>query len=138
MTEDATPDARDPRARPAEDAAAAWDDALCRFEDLLLGEPYDRALPDLAELLDRARVPLTLVEHDDRARKLLGEALLARPADQGDPVRRARVRVEFLVLEVEVLTERLRDPRVSEREARRAAERIEDVAGLLDRLTEGP
>lgn len=138
MTEDSTPSARGSRARPAEDAVAAWDEALCRLEDLLLAEPYDQALPDLADLLDRARVPLSLVEHDDRARKLLGEAMLARPADQGDPVRRARVRVEFLVLEVEVLTERLRDPRVSEREARRAVERIDDVAGQLRRLTEGP
>ena len=138
MTEDSIPRAREARARPAEDVAGAWDDALCRLEDTLLAQPYDRALPDLAELLGRSRVPLAVVEHDERARKLLGEAMLARPAGEGGPVRQARVRLEFLTLEVRVLTERLRDPDVGEDEARRAVHRLDEVTRQLDELTEGP
>lgn len=139
MTEDSTPRARQPRARrPAEDAAGAWEDALCRLEDTLLAQAYDRPLPDLAELLEQSRVPLSVVEHDERARKLLGEAMLARPAGEGGPVRRARVRVEFLTLEVQVLADRLRDRDVPEDEARRAATRLDEVTGQLRRLAEGP
>ena len=138
MTEDPTPSARHPRAHRPEDAAGTWDDALCRLEDILLAQAWDRALPDLADLLDRAQVPLSVVEHDERARKLLGEAMLARPVGEGGPVRRARMRVEFLTLEVQVLSERLRDPRVPRDEARRAVARIDEVSQQLRRLTEGP
>ena len=138
MTEDPTPAARRPRAHRPEDAAGAWDDALCRLEDTLLEQAWDRALPDLADLLDRAQVPLSVVEHDERARKLLGEAMLARPAGEGGPVHRARMRVEFLTLEVQVLSERLRDPEVPRDEARHAVARIDEVGRQLRRLTEGP
>lgn len=138
MTEDPLPPARDARAHRPEDAAGAWEDALCRLEDTLLAQAWDRALPDLADLLEHARVPLSVVEHDERARKLLGEAMLGRPAGEGGPVRRARQRVEFLTLEVQVLSERLRDPQVPSDEARRAVDRIDEVNQQLRRLTEGP
>lgn len=138
MTEDSTPRARQPRARHPEDAAGAWEDAVCRLEDTLLAQSWDRALPDLADLLERARVPLSVVEQDERARKLLSEAMLARPAGEGGPAQRARVRVEFLTLEVRVLAERLRDPGVAHDEALRALDRIDEVAQQLQRLTEGP
>ena len=138
MTEDPTPRARHPRARRPEDTAGAWEDALCRLEDILLAQAWDRSLPDLVDLLDRARVPLSIVEHDERARKLLGEAMLARPVGEGGPVHRARVRVEFLTLEMQVLSERLRDPKAPRDEARRAVARIDEVGQQLRRLTEGP
>ena len=87
-----------------------WDAALARLEDVLLAAPYDRALPGLAELLERANVPLSFVQQDDRALKLLHEAILARPLSSHEEVQQIRGQVELMTLEVEVLTERLRDP----------------------------
>ena len=112
----------------------SWDDALCRLEDVLLAAPFDRALPDLDVLLDRARVELAWVHEDERALKLLGEAVLARPLGHVDAVRRSRAHVEMMTLEVEVLTHRLRDPATSQDAARRAAERLRELADQLDRL----
>lgn len=112
----------------------AWDEALCRFEDVLLDAPYDQALPDLVDLLERARAPLSLVEHDERARKLLGEAILARPVADNDVVRRARVRVELLTLEVAVLAERLRDPASTSQQVQAATDRLASVHTQIERL----
>jgi hypothetical protein len=112
----------------------AWDDALCRLEDVLLAAPYDRALPDLDTLLERAGVPRAFVREDDRALKLLREAILARPYAEHEAVRRSRAHVEMMVLEVEVLTHRLRDPETSADVADRARARIEELTSQLDRL----
>jgi len=112
----------------------AWEDALCRFEDVLLNAPFDQALPDLVDLLDQAGVPLSLVEHDERARKLLGEAILARPVADSDVVRRARVRVELLTLEVTVLAERLRDADSTPEQVHAAMERLATVHAQIERL----
>lgn len=78
-----------------------------RLEDLLLSLPYDRALPDLPDLLDRAGVPDELLHRDDRILKVLHEAVLARPLSQVAEAQRVRSEVELLTLEVEVLTDRL-------------------------------
>ncbi len=78
-----------------------------RLEDLLLSLPYDRALPDLPDLLDRAGVPDELLHRDDRILKVLHEAVLARPLSQVTEAQRVRSEVELLTLEVEVLTDRL-------------------------------
>lgn len=112
----------------------AWEAALCRFEDVLLNAPFDQALPDLVDLLGQARVPLSLVEHDERARKLLGEAILARPVADSDVVRRARVRVELLTLEVTVLAERLRDPASTPEQVHVAMTRLATVHDEIERL----
>lgn len=134
MTEDHTETSPD-EGRPVGDLA--WDDALCRLEDVLLALPFDEALPDLADLLDRARVPLSLVEHDERARKLLGEAILARPAVERDVVQRARVRVELLTLEVRVLRDRLQDPGTGADEVAAIVDRLEMVEQQLRSLSGG-
>lgn len=83
------------------------DDALVRFEDVLLALPYDRALPDLEDLLARAGIDAELLWRDERARKLLHEAIVARPLSTVDAAQRVKTEVALLTLEVEVLTERL-------------------------------
>lgn len=116
----------------------AWDDALCRLEDVLLAAPFDRALPDLEVLLSRARVDRVFLQQDERARKLLGEAILARPLSDAADVRRSRTHVEMMLLEVEVLTQRLGAPDTPPDVAQRAADRLEalrsEVADLRDEL----
>ena len=112
----------------------AWDDALCRLEDVLLAAPYDRALPDLDVILARARVPREFLRQDERAMKLLSEAVLARPYSAHDDVRQSRAHVEMMTLEVEVLTHRLEDPHTPVEVARQATDRLAELADQLARL----
>jgi hypothetical protein len=109
------------------------DEALTRLEDALLGYPYDRALPDLATILDDAGVTAELLTVDDRAAKLLHEAIVARPLSSLDAVAQLRTEVELLTLEVQVLTERLAAPDADPDEAGRSAARL---AAIRARLTE--
>ena len=85
------------------------DRALARLEDVLLAVPFDRALPDLELLLDRAGVPREVLRRDERILKVLHEASVARPFGQVDDVQRTRAEVELCTLEVEVLTQRLEE-----------------------------
>lgn len=110
------------------------DAAVSRLEDVLLGLPDDRALPDLDVLLDRAGVPTELLRRDERLLKVLYEAALARPYGHRDEVDRVRSEVELLVLEVEVLTDRLRDPETSETTVHDAVMRLEAIHGRLAEL----
>jgi septation ring formation regulator EzrA len=126
-----------PAPDPSEHVASRWvehDRALSRFEDLLTTLPLDRAVPDLAELLHRAQVDEDLLRRDDRARKLLHEALMARPYGHLDVVTRVRTEVELLTLEVELLTDRLADPTSEVAAVRRAEERLREVRRRLDAL----
>lgn len=114
------------------------DRALARLEDVLLELPYDRALPDLDDLLACAGVSRELIRRDDRVLKVLHEAIVARPFGDLDEVVRTRTEVELCTLEVEVLTERLAeyadDPEALTRVLRRLAEvraRLDEVRGLL-------
>ena len=116
------------------DDPGAWDDALCRLEDVLLAAPFDRALPDLDQLLARARVTRRFLQQDERARKLISEAVLARPFADHEDVRRSRAHVEMMVLEVEVLTQRLRDPDTPTELAARASDRLHELRAQLARL----
>lgn len=124
----------EPSPVPGSEDPGAWDDALCRLEDVLLAAPFDRALPDLEVLLDRARVSRGYVRQDERALKLLGEAMLARPLGHVDDVRRSRTHVEMMALEVEVLTHRLRDPDTAADVAHRAQDRLAELAEQVARL----
>lgn len=116
------------------DGPGTWDDALCRLEDVVLAAPFDRALPDLDDLLREAAVPLTFVQQDERALKLLREAMLARPFSGHEEVQRSRAHVEMMTLEVEVLTHRLRDPTTPSDVAEGAAARLDELTAELDRL----
>ena len=119
---------------PGEDRPGAWDDALCRLEDVLLAAPFDRALPDLDELLARAGVTRAFLHADDRALKLVHEAVLARPFADADEVHRSRTHVEMMMLEVEVLTARLASPDTSTEVAAEASDRLEELAEQLRRV----
>ena len=110
------------------------DDALVRLEDVLLALPFDRALPDLDELLRRAGVNDEVLRHDERARKLLHEAIVARPLSSLDVVHQVRTEVELLTLEVEVLADRLAQPGLDRESFARATDRLRDVRRRLDAL----
>jgi hypothetical protein len=110
------------------------DAALTRFEDLLLALPFDRALPDLESLLERAEVPTELLRRDERALKLLHEAVVARPFGSLDAVQRVRTEVGLLTLEVELLTDRLADADASPTTVARAAQRLAEVRACLDEI----
>jgi hypothetical protein len=110
------------------------DEALARLEDVLLTLPFDRAVPELRELLHRADVDEALLLHDERALKLLHEALLARPFGSLDAVRQVRTEVELLTLEVELLADRLEDPDLAPGEVRRMSGRLAQVRTRLEQL----
>lgn len=103
------------------------DAALARLEDVLLATPEDRALPDLEVLLARAKYPEELLRRDERALKLLNEAILVRPLSSRDEVTAARTHLELMTMEVEVLTARLRDPGMDETVVKRSLLRLEEL-----------
>ena len=73
--------------------------ALARLDDVVLGLPTDALLPDVDDLLARAKVPSEL--HDDpRVLALLEDAVRARP--WGRPERRDQVAQQVSLLELEV------------------------------------
>jgi hypothetical protein len=108
------------------------DAALVRFEDLLLSLPFDRALPDIASLLASAGVTEELLRRDERAMKLLHEAVVARPFGELGAVQQVRTEVGLLTLEVELLADRLADRRSSPDTVRRAEARLVEVRARLE------
>lgn len=109
------------------------DRALVRLEDTLAALPLDRAVPELHEVLAAAGVDAEVLA-DERAGKLLHEALRARPFGSLDAVERTRVEVELLTLEVDVLAERLADPATAPDVRVRAAGRLDEVRTRLDEV----
>ncbi len=83
--------------------------ALARLQEVLEHLPTARALPGLDDLLELAGAQRELLE-DERARKLLSEAIAHRPLSAVEEVRVLRTEVELLTVEVAVLGERLGDP----------------------------
>lgn len=116
-----------------------WDEqhaAVSRLEEHLAGLPDDRALPDLATILADADVPMEVVEVDERARKVLYEAILARPLASHEVVEQRRVEVELLTIEVGVLTAMLERSDAPEAIAAARA-RLVDIRGRLASLRRG-
>lgn len=110
------------------------DAALGRLEDVLLGLPYDRALPDVAALLDAASITAGHLTADDRMLKVLHEAIVARPLATSDEIATLRTQVELLTLEVGVLAERLADPTTAGSDVARMSDRLASVRQELDRI----
>ncbi len=108
--------------------------ARARLEDLLLSLPYDRALPELPDLLDRAGIPPALLRRDDRLLKVLNEAVLARPLGSIAEVETLRTEVELLTLEVEVLTDRLADRATTAVELDEVLRRLRVVRARLEEV----
>jgi hypothetical protein len=122
---------------PGDGATPRWvrhDEAFTRLEDVLASLPLDRAVPDVEEVLARADADAELLHRDERARKLLHEALLARPFGSLESVQRVRTEVELLTLEVEVLTERLADRELAGHDLTRTTDRLREVRARLDEL----
>ena len=97
---------------PGAEPVPRWvlvDRAVSRWQEVLERLPRDRALPELDALLAAAGADRRLLE-DERARKLLEEAIRQRPLSSLEEVRVLRTDVELLAVEVDVLQDRLRDP----------------------------
>ncbi|MDP9022993.1 MAG: hypothetical protein M3N57_09950 [Actinomycetota bacterium] len=109
----------------------SWDEALTRLEDFLLAYPPDRALPDLATIRQRARLPNRFLRDDERAQKILREAIASRPLSSLEQVTRVRTEVELLTFETEVLSQQLQHDTRDRDERRRTAERLDDVRRRL-------
>lgn len=116
------------------DAPEDEDAALARLEDVLLALPEDRALPDLEMLLSQAKYPPELLRRDDRALKLINEAVLARPFATEQDTAATRSHLELMLLEVEVLTARLRDPGADVESVASARTRLQVIRDELDRI----
>jgi len=112
----------------------AAEEAVARLEDVLGRLPFDRALPGLPTLLELADVPLSLLQSDERARKLLHEALLARPLSDHHEVELRRTEVESLLLEVRLLTDVLQDAEAETDAADRARARLASIRARLREL----
>jgi hypothetical protein len=84
------------------------DRAVTRLQEVLEPLSRSRTLPDLDELLAAAGADRSLLE-DERARKLLQEAIRQRPLSSLEEVRVLRTEMELLTVEVAVLQERLSD-----------------------------
>lgn len=110
------------------------DAALSRLEDVLAGLPFDRALPGLHELLRRAGIDEDYLFEDDRARKVLHEAIVARPLGTSLRVERWSTEVEVLTLEVDVLAQRLADPLTSLEDRAAATARLSTVRRRLEEI----
>ena len=113
------------------------DRAVSRLQELLEQLPRTRALPDLDALLAQAGADRSLLA-DERARKLLDEALRDRPLSSLEEVRVLRTEVELLTVEVGVLEERLTDPSLAtadravlQARLHRVRTRWEQLAGQL-------
>lgn len=112
----------------------SWDEALQRLEDLLLSYPTERALPDLDELIYRAGLPDDFLHEDERALKVLREAIAARPLSSSEQVAQINTEVELMTLEVAVISERLASDATPTADARRAATRLSEVRRRLDAI----
>ncbi len=108
--------------------------ALQRLQDVLERVPADRALPDLEHLLALADAQPELLD-DERARKLLAEAIAHRPLSAVEEVRVVRTEVELLTVEVGVLAERLCDPGLAVDDRRELVERLARIRARLTQLT---
>ncbi|MDX1660102.1 MAG: hypothetical protein R3343_14890 [Nitriliruptorales bacterium] len=113
---------------------SSWDEALARLEDVLLELPDERALPGLDEILERAGVSEEFLRGDERAAKVLHEAIVGRPLSSVDEVASLKLEVELLTLEVEVLTARLTDDSASREQIEAAVRRLGEVRGRLEEL----
>ena len=117
-----------------------WDEqhaAVSRLEEHLASLPFDRALPALAEILDDADVPMAVLHEDERARKVLHEAILARPLASHEAVEQRRVEVELLTIEVGVLTAALERATPDSAAADRAVQRLAAIRERLVSLRSG-
>lgn len=114
----------------------ATEAALDRLGTTLASYPYDRALPSLAVILEDADVDRGLLAEDDRAAKLLHEAIVTRPLSTFLEVRQARTEVELLTLEISVLRDRLDDPTADAGELAAVSARLRAIRAAVRRLRE--
>lgn len=117
---------------PGDDVTFTDDAALDRLEDVIFGLPSDRVLPDLDDLLARAKMSTAQVIEDARVAALLQRAISSRPWSGAGERDAVRVQVSLLELELDVLIEQLddRDPAT----ARDVTARLVTIRAQVDEL----
>ncbi|TVP69737.1 MAG: hypothetical protein EA340_06765 [Nitriliruptor sp.] len=111
------------------------DRAVSRLQELLEQLPRTRALPDLDALLAQAGADRSLLA-DERARKLIDEALRDRPLSCPEEIRVLRTEVELLTVEVGVLEERLTDPNLATADRAVLQARLRRIRGRWEQLAD--
>jgi len=111
---------------------ADWDESLARLEDFLLAYPLSRALPDLDGIARAADVRVAFIRGDERAHKVIHDAISARPLGTPEGVDNVRTEVELLAMEVGLLTERLRDASAPRQELEHASARLSALRRQLE------
>lgn len=131
MTEGVPSASGEPSGGPA--WGETWDHALQRLEEFVADYPSERALPNLDTIVQRASVPRDFLHRDERAHKVLHEAMAGRPLSEVEQVAQLRSEVELLTLEVEVILDRL-DGDLTPREVRRNRRRLRDIRARLSEI----
>lgn len=111
----------------------SWDEALERLETFVERYPRSRAFPGLPGIAQRADVPIDFLQEDERAHKVLFEALADRPLSTEESLAQAHTEVELLLLEVQVLTDRL-ESTSDDAQVRKAAERLAYIRRRLNEI----
>lgn len=115
---------------------SSWDEAVARLEEVLAAHSFDRALPPLEELLAEADMDPAILASDERALKILSEAVLARPLSTLEAVQAVRTEVEFLAVEVGMIQQRLTDEAMSEEELAKSRRRLDEIRNQINSITD--
>lgn len=115
---------------------SSWDEAVARLEEVLAGHPYDRALPPVEQLLAEARIGREVLAGDERAQKILDEAVRARPLSTLDAIAEVRTQVEVLSVEIGMLHRQLASEALTDDELEDAGLRLAAIRALLDETSE--
>lgn len=115
---------------------SSWDEAVARLEEVLAAHSFDRPLPPVEQLLAEARMDPAVLADDERALKILSEAVLARPLSTVEAVQAVRTEVEFLAVEVGMIQERLAGEALSDEALADTRRRLDEIRDTLDEVTE--
>lgn len=115
---------------------ASWDEAVSRLEEVLARHPFDRALPPIEQLLDEARIDRDVLAGDERAQKILDEAVRARPLSTLEAIAEVRTQVEVLSVEVGMLHRQLAGEALTDEELEDAGRRLAAIRALLDETSD--
>ena len=115
---------------------SSWDEAVARLEEVLAAHPFDRALPPLDKLLEAAGVDREILDEDERAQKILAEAIRARPLSTLDAIAEVRTQIEVLAVEIGMLHRQLEDAPLTVDELDDAGRRLAEIRSLLDETGE--
>ena len=96
---------------------SSWDEAVARLEEVLAAHPFD-------------------LDEDERAQKILAEAIRARPLSSLDAIAEVRTQIEVLAVEIGMLHRQLEGDPLTGDELEDAGRRLAEIRSLLDETNE--